>query len=472
MTQSQNQIEAKPKPSRTIRLGASSQSSRNSYFAGLIVLFILASAIPLGSNRPVFWSLTGFAMALLSVAYFILLRKRGSPFRRRPKTLRHLAIPFAILLGYMVFQILPLGLFFDGMAVLVPNTMLFSNTVNMTPGMGVLSLVQFSTYGLLFFVTLQVAHNTDRAEKMLTALFAGLVLHAIYGIAALTQFGDTILFMEKWAYFETATGTFVNRNSFATFLSFGLIIGVAFCARAFMPNNANIAHKQDVMSGMIYLSGSLIILATLISTQSRMGVFSGGVGAFITVLLVLAKAPRPKTLIALFLIFGISGALVFLSMFGSGLLERIGSTDHSAGIRLALYDQVINMILFRPWAGYGAGSFELVFPFFHQLPVSPDLVWNKAHNTYLTLWSELGLVAGSIPILLVIAIGFSAAKLFRVTKRRWTHGAITMGVIVTAGLHSLADFSLEIHAVAILFVALLALGIAGPSKSKPTDKNT
>ena len=40
----------------------------------------------------------------------------------------------------------------------------------------------------------------------------------VYALISL-QSGDTILGLPKWAYLGSATGTFVNRNSFATWAS-------------------------------------------------------------------------------------------------------------------------------------------------------------------------------------------------------------------------------------------------------------
>jgi len=268
----------------------------------------------------------------------------------------------------------------------------------------------------------------------------------------------------KSAYQGSATATFVNRNSFATFLSFGLIAGLVFTAVSLLPNSEQTGGHKSLLAAMLYLLGSSVIFAALLATRSRMGFTAGAIGAMLAIALVLSKAPRTRQLIWPVLIFGILGTIVLFFLYGGGLLERVGSVESSSDVRMALYRQVIAMIRSRPWTGYGAGSFELAFPLFHQLPVSPDVVWDKAHDTYLALWSDFGIVFGSIPILLIGLIGIKAWRIFRSTRRRWINAAIALGVITTAAIHSLADFSLEIQAVAYLFVAILAIGMAGPQK--------
>ena len=148
-------------------------------------------------------------------------------------------------------------------------------------------------------------------------------------------------------------------------------------------------------------------------------------------------------------------------LFGSGTLDRLGSVEQSFDVRLALYSQVIEMIASRPLLGFGGGSFEAAFPLFHALPVSPDLVWNKTHSTYLALWVEYGVIFGSIPLLVVLGIGLRCIQLVIRRKSDWVLPLASLGIIVTAALHSLVDFSLEMEANALFFTALLALGLAG-----------
>jgi O-antigen ligase len=134
-------------------------------------------------------------------------------------------------------------------------------------------------------------------------------------------------------------------------------------------------------------------------------------------------------------------------------------------VRGALYTQVLEMIAARPWLGYGAGAFEVAYPLFHQLPVSADFVWDKAHSTYLGLWSELGLIAGSIPLIVFAMIAWLALRLSLKRRADWAAPAVALGVIVAGGVHSLVDFSLEIEANMFLLLALLAIGIARPEEA-------
>ena len=141
-------------------------------------------------------------------------------------------------------------------------------------------------------------------------------------------------------------------------------------------------------------------------------------------------------------------------------MERVGSVEQAFDVRWDLYGQIAEMIAARPWLGYGAGAFEIAFPLFHRPPVSVDLVWDRAHSSYLTLWSELGLVVGSLPILIIGLILWRLITTFVVRAKLSIANVAAIGAIVVVAIHSLVDFSLEIHAVALLFVALIATGLA------------
>ncbi len=179
----------------------------------------------------------------------------------------------------------------------------------------------------------------------------------------------------------------------------------------------------------------MVILATLVSVR-RLG-------------LILLVAPVAlATLVGLFW------------LIGGGLLERIECQGFGSDSRMLLYQQVIDLIGLRPWTGFGGGTFEVAFPLVHQLPLTPDVTWNLAHNTYLALWAELGLVAGS---LLILAFGYAAVRLvigLLSGAGSWTPQVAALAVIVQVAIHSTVDFSLEIPANTMMFIAIVATGLA------------
>jgi O-antigen ligase len=142
--------------------------------------------------------------------------------------------------------------------------------------------------------------------------------------------------------------------------------------------------------------------------------------------------------------------------YGTLFLERLGRVGDASDVRMQLYQQVLQMIEARPLLGFGGDSFEYAYPLFHQAPVSVDLVWDKAHSTYLSLWAEYGLFFGSLPMLIVAIIVLQLGAAY--VKAPGQDMLIRSGlcVILVGALHSLVDFSLEIEAVTFAFVAIVA----------------
>lgn len=446
---------------------ASPQSKTNDLLARAILVVAALAPIPLGSNRPFFWAINAVLIGLLGLAYLVALWRSREPLRVGLGRLWPSAVLYGIVAVWLVVQALPLGQLaiadtaISGLLAVSTGegVALTADAISLSPNSTWLMLLRWTTYGVLFLLVLQAGTRTHRRDMMLNVVVAVIVAYAIFGLASLLQFGDTLLSMPKWAYEGSATATFVNRNSFATFLSFGAVITVTMLAGTFV--------RQDDGEGrrfvvdpivLIYLLALAAILAALFATQSRMGTLSGLIGCMVIVVLAQRRLRWRGGWLWLFLPVALvaGGAIIYL--YGQGLVERLGSQDSTADVRLDLYAQVIEMIRARPFLGYGGGAFEQAFQLFHRPPVSPDLVWDRAHNTYLALWSELGLVAGSIPILLV---GTTAVRLAWNSARAgsdWTGRVAAVGVIVVAAIHSLADFSLEIQANTILFVLVLGIG--------------
>lgn len=472
-------FQAKKNVSASARNGINIRRNANRNLSLILMIIVALSPIPFGSNRPAFWAISAFAIALTGLIYVLSFQISGIRNLRFP--LANIKIPaflFALLIGFLIIQIVPFGSMTIARSAEVE---LISRSLSIDPGGTILMLVRQLSYGLFFFLVLQVGVNRQRARKMLLGLFLITLAYAIFGMVALTQLGDISLFGKKIFFLGNATGTFTNRNSFATFLAMGGIAGLSLvlCDMTQVNDKRSRTQKGFALEKntqiVVYMFALVVIGATILSTQSRMGAFSAVGGMIIVSILVTVNATTKNAkFVGIAFLTGFSVLTVLSILFGAGLLERLGSVEQSFGVRGDLYAQVIDMIKTRPLAGFGGGSFNLAFPLFHNFPVSTDLIWNKAHSTYLTLWSELGLVFGSI---LIIILGYFLLQLImlaRVSAKRFVNSIAAIGACVVIGLHSLMDFSLEIQANTYMFLAILGLGIAGfaERKSNAPEDNT
>jgi O-antigen ligase len=442
-------------PSGAGRLTSGAGARLASRLGWVLILFVILTPIPLGSARPVAWTLNAAVLGAIASWYFLSAWRLGSDLRLAPMGWMS-AILFLLLCGALALQLVPgLGRWAP---ILTPDgTDIGNAALSLDPGLTWLSILRFVSYATLALLLAQVASRRHRALRLLEILFWAIVAYAVYGLIALRTLGDTLLFFDKWAYAGMVTGTFVNHNSFATFLAFGLVIGtgLAFFSR----DGSQPDGRQSLRRLSLLLLGLLLIGIALIATQSRMGIAVAFVGGFLTAFLSLLRLRVPFILRAAALLCLAAAAVALPIVVGADVAERVLYAEGDLATRVNLYQQVWNMIVHRPWLGYGAGAFESAYGMFQRLPVSPDVAWEKAHNTYLTLWSELGFVAGSIPLLIVLISIWGLVA--RLRGELWVLPSVALGAAAISAVHSLADFSLEIETNAFVFTAILVLGAAG-----------
>jgi O-antigen ligase len=116
----------------------------------------------------------------------------------------------------------------------------------------------------------------------------------------------------------------------------------------------------------------------------------------------------------------------------------------------------------RPILGWGLGTFETIYPQFRSFYT--NLLVDKAHNDYLQLVAETGLVGFAIMIWFLVSTFRRAVPKIR----NWpsdVNGAVALAAVIgIAGIlvHSLVDFNLEIPANALLFYVLCAVAAIEP----------
>lgn len=440
----------------------------------MIVLTGLAP-LPLGSNRPFLWGLTAFAIGLVLLIVAIANQRNRSEMAVPVQVMAIPALLFSAFLLFLVFQALPIGPLLGGLASAgLEGIAVVPRTLSLAPGDTLLMLLRQLSYAAYFFLMLQVANSDIQRRKCLDFLLIIITAYAMIGIGSL-RMGDTILGLQKWAYLGSATGTFVNRNSFATFLAFGAVLAttqlVDIIGHWGEQRRDGEALRRSLPPIMLYTAALLLILAAVVSSQSRMGFVVTLCGMLAVLGLAVARNIRLLLGILVVVVIGGLAVMTLLMFYGEGLLARLGALERSAEVRVALYTQILELISMRPWAGFGGGAFELAFPLVHQLPVSGDSVWDKAHSSYLALWSEMGLIFGSIPIILLGMMAWRLLKSLLAGRGSWRAQTVALGAITVGAVHSTVDFSLEIQANTIMFLALIALGYATTLRSG-SEKST
>ncbi|WP_169453522.1 O-antigen ligase family protein [Pleomorphomonas oryzae] len=444
----------------------SRRSKGHDYLGWALVATALLAPLPLGGIRAFFFMLYAVIVAAMGLFYAIGLY-RGHVRPRLP--LSALAIPvilFGLVIVWLLITLLPLGIGAAPEWAALSPLADATGRISIGPGATFDMLVRYLTYALFFVLALQVSVEKQRAKMLFRLVYWGIAAHALLALASLTFFGDVLLFLPKDAYFGDATGAFVNRNSFATFAAFGAIMGVAL---VFGDDEDDVARSR--LSRLLTRLGfnvaplALIGLA-LASSHSRMGMFVAALGAGVVTLIAMFRSTGIRRVFAgvLIVIGLIAGAV--LANTGGVLFERMATVDRDADVRLAVYKQTLGLIASRPLTGYGGGTYEDAFRAVKADPISPDVTFDAAHDLYLELAAELGIPATIAVVLSVLLLAGTTAWA-AIRRENWMIPAASAAAVLAGGVHSLVDFSLQIPAIVMMMLLILALGFA---QSRPIQQ--
>lgn len=134
-----------------------------------------------------------------------------------------------------------------------------------------------------------------------------------------------------------------------------------------------------------------------------------------------------------------------------GKLMEDGKTDNSVVTRTLARSATIDMAADNLVTGWGAGSFRHYFPVYQrnypEIYANGRLRWEYAHNDYVQLLAELGLIGAAI---LSAMLAFCTGHLIRQQAWRKPHLMfMVLGLVITAA-HAWVDF--QFHNPAILFL--------------------
>jgi O-antigen ligase len=315
----------------------------------------------------------------------------------------------------------------------------------------------YCAYGMLCFLVTQALQRSSQARKIAIALTVyGFVLSALALLQGISSNGKLFWLrtprMGGWIY-----GSYVNHNHYAGLMELLVPIPLVLSLSHLAHEKARIAAgiAAVVMVGTIFLSGSrggmiaifveLIVLAVVLLRQKRSMRIAIGVGAFAVVLVSL---------------------LVWLG--GKELTTRVSSisketrSEISGGMRLSIDRDTLHMFRQKPILGWGLGTFPVVYPQFRSFYT--NFFVNEAHNDYLQLLAEMGIVGFGIMVWFVVV-------LYRRVRRKIGNWTSNMSAAVTLActlgftgifVHSLVDFNLQIPANAALFYVFCSIAAAPP----------
>lgn len=281
-------------------------------------------------------------------------------------------------------------------------------------------------------------------------------MHRIYGIVAPADPASAPF------------GPFVNRDHFATWIVMAvpLTLGCLLAHAGAHPREAHrsrawrarVAHALDD-ADRLWLSGAVaVMMVALVASTSRSGIL----GLFAALAAGLAiSSRRLRDFDRRWFIAGGGVVLLFVAAYAnvSRALGRFAATlTDTGGHRLAIWHDSWRIARDFRWTGTGAGTFQRAMLVYQT--GDRQLFFNQAHNHYLQLLAEGGLLL-AIPALLAaiaLALRIRSALLRDRSPRYWLRVGAAAGLCGVA-VQSIWETGLRMPANAVLCAALAAIAV-------------
>jgi O-antigen ligase len=338
--------------------------------------------------------------------------------------------------------------------------------------------------GLVVYSFIASVCTSARARTYL--IFFLLSIAVVHVVIGAIQFRDGTNFMlipslERFDYGQRASGFYVCPNHLAGLLEVLAIFCVSLVCWSRLP------HWSKLLIGYV----GAVCFFGIVMTGSRGGFAStvAGLAVFAGLSLIVLRPARRRFWCAggvgALAALAVASSLLFLVHRSDVLLQRAQVMSDSAQLRLDLWHAAIQQWKVQPWIGTGSGTYLYYGRLFRVDRMQQDPI--DAHNDYLHLLAEYGLVGGVLFVLFLSAHLRNGWKDFRrlgpkcvsdVTGLLSNTLALNLGALASVAaymVHSFVDFNLHIPAnvllLAFVFGILANAGVRPETKDSPAPSS-
>lgn len=312
----------------------------------------------------------------------------------------------------------------------------------------------------IFLGVIQLGYR-ERRLMSLVVLGMGMVA-AILGVIQVAQGPSSPLRFFAITSDTEAVGFFANQNHFAAFVYALLPFAAAWATDMAFTITPWRDRKHLETASVLILTSIFLVFTVLIGaevlTRSRAGLALIIVAAFASLALPLADRRRPSRLTPIKLTSGLVLAVLLLSVqFGLYRVYEKFSVDPMQDARIVFARNTVAAVKAYMPFGSGVGTFVSVYPAFERpQDTIADVYVNHAHNDWLEMWLEGGVL--SMVVMAAFAVWF-ALKCARIWRDGAAHArvldlllgrAATM-VVPLIMAHSLVDYPLRTGAMMAVF---------------------
>lgn len=325
---------------------------------------------------------------------------------------------------------------------------------------------------MVFVTSIMLTQSDTSARSFWHKLtYVGLLV-VVVSVVRQVFFPDTVAFSGQALRTGQFSGVFINRNVAAS--AFGLtgfaLLGTLAIQLAHDPSLQKLKHKKhqsrNFWTYVFFASALFLIAVCLILTRSRAGSLVSLVLLLPCLTLILRHGLRerltnwqPWRRRATSVVVALVSLIIFLAAFGEPVLSRVEISKDTA--RWCTWGATIAAIKDHLLLGTGFGTFRDIFPLYRDPTCDgAEVIWLRAHNSFLELYLGLGLPAVIVAGVACISVGQTILTGLRTRKSLKGIPIAMAGAFIFIVAHSLVDFPLQIPGIALYFAALMGVGSA------------
>jgi O-antigen ligase len=367
----------------------------------------------------------------------------------------------------------PLLLFWLYSAALIPFSVL--------PYEAKISVLRFGCYLGVYWASANILSRFSYRKAVWTVLFVLLLFIALYSLVQHRVAPNLLFGMERYADYWKAGrlgGTYQCPNHIAHLFQMGLPFCFVFL---FIP-------QFGWFRRICFAYAVPLFLLLIYQTQSRASLLGTVAALCVTVLLMILRKSRRGFMIALLVVpllgaAALGGLWAGSSMFRTRMQPVVKFFEHQMNedlvadefkdFRPLTWLDTMDMIKERPVFGFGPGNYGLAYEEYRTRFTGVRIETVHAHNEYLELVAEYGLIGGALVFCALISLSIALIRWIRTSPRSYhaLPAVALLGALAGTAVHGFFDFELRIFPNALLLALLAGCAVAPVVRQRSEIRN-
>jgi hypothetical protein len=460
--------------------------------SALTVLALAWGALAFGAVYPWGYQPLLVAAALIGGGELLLARVDAPGLRRVAASL----VPVAIVIAAQLIPMSAAAILstnpardgflkrYDVLYALKPD----SHPLSINPETTMIALACFVAFSLLLLGTARMTSRPEAPRVLVSGITGFGLLLALFALGqnlALdnqTGEGHSVFIYGFWPdpYVNKPFGPYINKNNYAGWMLMALPVAFGLFAasldrlwRSVGPDrSARFLALSSKDGARALLAGLAVVVmgVSIVVSMSRSGMIA--LAGAIVGLAWFAPVERPRRAARVamaFLALAIVAAWAGAGTIRSRFEDR---ADASVRGRLIAWRNAARITATYPLIGTGFNTFGTAMLLYQE--GDSDNFWEEAHNDYLQVAAEGGIIGASAAVLAIGVIAVEVRRRFRdespSRSSRWIRLGAVAGILAI-GFQELGEFSLQIPGNAAMFAVLVGLALhASPPRRTGTAR--